>query len=51
MANNDNNRVVSRIGAHELTAEEVEKIGGGKLTFASVLLTGPVSNPDEQLDQ
>jgi hypothetical protein len=48
---NDNNRVLSRTGARQLTPTEVEQIAGGKLTFASVLLTGPVSNPDDTFDQ
>ncbi|HEY2169111.1 MAG TPA: class IIb bacteriocin, lactobin A/cerein 7B family [Candidatus Angelobacter sp.] len=48
---NDNNRVLTRMGARSLTENELEEISGGKLTLASVLGTGPVSNPDEILDQ
>jgi hypothetical protein len=47
---NDNSRVLTRKGARQLTQTEMEQITGGKLTFASVLLTLPVSNPDETLD-
>ena len=48
---NDNNRVLIRMGARPLTENELEAISGGKLTLASVLGTGPVSHPDEILDQ
>jgi len=51
MSNTDNNRVLTRMGARSLTEKEMEEICGGKLTLASVLGTGPVSNPDEILDQ
>jgi hypothetical protein len=51
MSNNNENRVLSRMGARQLTQSEVEQVAGGKLTLASELLTGPVSNPDDILDQ
>jgi hypothetical protein len=51
MSNENNNRVLSRMGARPLTRSEVEQISGGKLTLASVLLTGPINNPDDLLDQ
>ena len=51
MSNNHTNRVLSRMGARQLTQNEVEKVAGGKLTFASVLVTGPVNNPDDTFDQ
>jgi hypothetical protein len=51
MSNENNNRVLSRMGARPLTRNEVEQITGGKLTLASVLLTGPINNPDDLLDQ
>jgi hypothetical protein len=51
MSNNNENRVLSRMGARQLTQNEVEQVAGGKITFASELLTGPVSNPDDVLDQ
>jgi hypothetical protein len=37
---NDNNRVLTRAGARELNAEEVERIGGG--SFGTLVITfGP----------
>jgi len=51
MSNNNDNRVLIRMGARQLTQNEVEQVAGGKITFASELLTGPVSNPDDVLDQ
>jgi hypothetical protein len=50
MSNDNQNRVLNRVGAHELTAEEIDRVAGAKLTFASVIITGPISNPDELLD-
>ena len=50
MSSNEN-RVLSRMGARQLTQNESEEVAGGKLTFASVLFTAPVSNPDETFDQ
>jgi hypothetical protein len=51
MSNNNENRVLSRIGARQLTPNEIEQVAAAKLTFASVLVTGPVNNPDETFDQ
>jgi hypothetical protein len=51
LMSNNNNRVLGRVGARALTRNEVEQIAGGKLTLASVLLTGPINNPDDLLDQ
>ena len=51
MSNNNDNRVLIRMGARQLTENEVEQVTGAKLTLASDLLTGPVSNPDDILDQ
>ena len=51
MSNNNDNRVLIRMGARQLTQNEVEQVAGGKLTFASVLVTGPVNNPDDTFDQ
>ena len=48
---NDNKRVLVRMGTRSLTENELQEISGGKITLASVLGTGPVSNPDEILDQ
>ena len=51
MSNNNENRVLSRMGARQLTANEIEQVAAAKLTFASVLVTGPVNNPDDTFDQ
>lgn len=51
MSNNKENRVLSRMGARQLTQNEIEEVAGAKLTLASDLLTGPISNPDDILDQ
>lgn len=51
MSNNNENRVLNRMGARQLTQNEVEQVAAAKLTLASDLLTGPVSNPDDILDQ
>ncbi|HEY2169110.1 MAG TPA: hypothetical protein VGJ30_05750 [Candidatus Angelobacter sp.] len=48
---NDNNRVLVRKGAHQLTQAEIEQVTGAKLTVATDLPTGPISSPDEMLDQ
>lgn len=51
MSNNNENRVLSRMGARQLTPSEIEHVAGGANTLASSLATGPVSNPDDILDQ
>jgi hypothetical protein len=51
MSNENNNRVLGRMGARPLTQSEVELVAGGKLTFATALATGPVNNPDDTFDQ
>ena len=48
---NNNNRVLSRMGARQLTPSEIEHVAAGANTLASSLATGPVSNPDDILDQ
>lgn len=48
---NDNNRVLTRMGARLLTEKEREEITAAANTLASNLGTGPVSNPDDILDQ
>jgi hypothetical protein len=50
MSNNDN-RVLSRMGARHLTPEEIEKITGSAATLASVLGTTSPTGPDDKLDQ
>ncbi len=53
MSNNNENRVLSRMGARQLTKKEIDQItggGGGGFTHASRTLTGPASNPDVGMD-
>lgn len=50
MSNDNKNRVLNRMGAHELTPEEIDRVAGARLTLASVIITGPISHPDELLD-
>jgi hypothetical protein len=51
VSNNQENRVLSRRGARELTQEEVQGVTGGIVpTLASVTFTGPLSHPDDRLD-
>lgn len=46
-----NQRVLNRIGAHELTPEDLERVNGARLsTVATLILTGPIYNPDGTLD-
>jgi hypothetical protein len=48
---NNNNRVLSRIGARQLVQNETNEVTGGLIpTLLSVLLTAPASNPDHRLD-
>ena len=50
MSNHDH-RVLCRKGARQLTHNEVEEVAGGKLTFATDLITGTSNNPDDTFDQ
>jgi len=53
MSNKNDNRVLNRMGAHELAEEEVEKIigsGNNLNTFASNTGTGPMGG-DSDFDQ
>lgn len=47
---NNGHRVLSRRGAREVTADELQQIVGGLITLLSVIFTTPVSNPDHHLD-
>jgi hypothetical protein len=52
MSTQNNNRVISRIGARQLTQDEVEQITGARtITVATALPTGTLHNPDTMLDQ
>ena len=53
MSNNNENRVLSRMGARQLTKNELDQIvgsGGGGFTHASHIPTSPISNPDVGFD-
>jgi hypothetical protein len=51
MSNQDNNRVLTRMGARQLSQEELGGVSGGLIpTRLSVLVTGPSSNPDHSFD-
>jgi hypothetical protein len=48
----NNNRVLSRRGAHELTQEQSEAVSGGIIpTLLSRILTGTVHSPDSGHDR
>jgi hypothetical protein len=53
MSNNQENRVLSRRGARELTQNETQSVTGGVIipSLLSVIHTGPASNPDHSLDE
>ncbi len=51
MSNDNNNRVLIRMGARQLNEAELEQVAAAKLTVATDLPTGPISSPDEMLDQ
>ena len=52
MSNNDDNRVLTRRGARQLTADELERINGagGPFTRASLTGTNTMHNPDTDMD-
>ena len=50
MSDDNNNRVLGRMGARQLTQNEIENTVGGGATLLSVILTSPASNPDRRLD-
>jgi len=51
MSNNKENRVLGRMGAHQLTEEETNRVTGGFIpTLLSVIHTNPLTNPDTRLD-
>lgn len=51
MSKTENNRVLTRRGARELTREELDQIAGSLNTFASNTGTGTVSSSDCDFDQ
>jgi hypothetical protein len=48
---NENNRVLTRRGARQLTQTELEQITGSAATVATALPTGTPHSPDTMLDQ
>lgn len=48
---NEDNRVLTRMGARRLSAQEIEQITGGKITPLTLMLTGSPSGTDESPDQ
>lgn len=52
MSSNQNNRVLNRVGARQLTADETRRISGNGInTRASMTITGSAKNPDEHFDE
>jgi hypothetical protein len=52
MSNNNDNRVLSRIGARQLKSDELEQItaAGGPFTRASLTGTGTMLSTDSDMD-
>jgi hypothetical protein len=52
MSQENNNRVLSRMGARQLTQREIERVNGARtISILSVIHTGSASNPDFTLDE
>jgi hypothetical protein len=47
---NDNNRVLTRRGARQLSQDEMEQTAGAGATLLSVIVTNTAGNPDQRLD-
>ena len=47
---NDNNRVLTRKGARQLTQNEIEQTAGAANTLLSVIITNQNGNRDQRLD-
>jgi hypothetical protein len=50
MSNHNDNRVLCRVGARQLTQNEVEQVAGGGITRASLTGTNTMSSPDTDMD-
>lgn len=50
MSNNNENRVLVRKGARQLTQNEIEQVSGGGFTRASHTGTNTINNPDTDFD-
>jgi hypothetical protein len=47
---NENNRILTRRGARQLSENEMEQTGGAGATLLSVIRTGTAASPDQRLD-
>lgn len=47
---NDNNRVLTRRGARQLSQDEIDQTAGGINTLLSVIITNQNGNRDQRLD-
>jgi hypothetical protein len=47
---NDNNRVLTRRGARQLSQDEIEQTAGAANTLLSVIITNQNGNRDQRLD-
>jgi hypothetical protein len=47
---NDNNRVLTRRGARQLTQNEIEQTAGAGATLLSVIVTNTNGSTDQKLD-
>lgn len=47
---NDNNRVLTRKGARQLSQDEMEQTAGAAATLLSVIVTNTAGSPDQRLD-
>jgi hypothetical protein len=47
---NNNNRVLTRRGARQLSQDEMEQTSGAAATLLSVIVTNSLGNPDQRLD-
>jgi hypothetical protein len=47
---NDNNRVLTRKGARQLSQDEIDQAAGGINTLLSLIVTNTNGNPDQRLD-
>ena len=50
MSNNNDNRVLGRTGARQLTSTELEQITGAGFTRASLTGTNTMPSPDTDMD-
>jgi hypothetical protein len=50
MSNHNDNRVLGRMGARQLTENEVDEVTGGSSGLMTLILTGSIKNPDRHVD-